>query len=258
MFEIEFGFLPQIFFLVLARIAGLMGTLPFYGGAKVPMPIRLALALIIALLVTPMVSSAWVVKASEMTTLFGLLIVVLSEVMLGAAIGLVCQLFSTIFVVTGVMAAQSSGLMMAQELDPLTSERNNLLSQLVQTIFVLLVVIADGHLVLLRLVTESFYNMPPQIVWVTQGWTDGLIALAADMYEWGVKLGAPVVGTIFIVNVGFGLIAKAAPSFNILFLSMPVRLGVSLLVFGNLIQFSKGFYDSVIARMLEACSAFFV
>lgn len=253
--DIQFGFLPQTFFLVLARVGGVLATVPFFGGSSVAPTIRAALILAVALVLTPVAPPGWVAAAGALRTLEGIVFGALGEVVLGAAIGLVCGLFVSVFLVGGEIIAQGSGLMMAQEVDPTSGISQTMMSQMLQSAFVLCVVLTNGHLVLLKLVAGSFYSVPPQTAWLTQNWMFGLMALGSGLFEWGVRLAAPVIATILILDVGFGLIARIAPDFDILFMSIPIRLSAALAMFGFVARFGAPFFGSVSDRMLEACAA---
>ena len=44
--EIQFGHLPQVLMLTLARVTAIVSAVPFYGGQKVPKKIKMATALV--------------------------------------------------------------------------------------------------------------------------------------------------------------------------------------------------------------------
>ena len=54
--------------------------------------------------------------------------------------------------------------------------------------------------------------------------------------------------------VGFGLVARLAPDFNILFLSLPVRLGMVILIYGLIFRYGAVFLDRIMQSMLEECA----
>lgn len=255
MFDIQFGYTLQTFCLVLARVAAIVGLAPFYGGPRLAPVIRVSLMLMIAVILTPIVPAPWAAAAGRIATLPGLAMAVLGEVLLGAVVGMICNLFVSVFVIGGEAMAQGAGLLMAQEVDPTSGQSNNIISQLLQMVFLLLVVSVNGHLVLLKYVAGSFYSIPPQLAWLNNGWMEGLMQLSANVIEWGVRFSAPIIAVILIVDVGFALVARLAPDFDVLFMSIPVRLAVALSIIGFVIRFGENFFMSMVRKMLEACSA---
>jgi len=253
--DIEFGFLPQTFFLVLARLLAILSTVPFFGGERMPVRLRIMVGFVIALVITPMVPLAWAQSAGQMTSLPALVLGVMGEVILGAAVGFVCHLFVSIFVVAGDMIAQCAGLSMATEVDPTSGMNNTIITNLLQSLFILTVVLSNGHLVLLKMVAASFYSVPPQCVWITKEWVYGIVSLGSGMFEWGIRLAAPIMAADLILNVGFALVARIAPDFDILFTAIPIRLLVALSLLGVILKLSGYFFDSVTRDMLAACAA---
>ena len=254
MVEIDFGLWPQAFSLVLARVAGLVGSIPFFWGQQAAGSIRLSYVLIVALLLTPLVPPEWMASAGQMQTGFGMFIGMLGELLLGGAVGLICNLFLGAVVFAGSLAGQSAGLMMAQEVDPQTGVNSTIMTTLMQTIFILAVVLNDGHLTLLRVIAESVYHVQPGLLWLNDGWMQGFMTLGSAMYDWGLRLATPAVATVLILDAGFALIAKFAPDFEIMFMSIPIRLAATLTIFGLTLQYSETYMTGMIQRMLRLCS----
>ncbi|MBN1672162.1 MAG: flagellar biosynthetic protein FliR [Kiritimatiellae bacterium] len=251
---VQFGFWPQTFFLVLARSAGITAAVPFFGGAEVPGPIRIALALLIAVVLTPLVPMEWAVTAASLNTLPAVVLGMVGEALLGAAIGLVCSLFIQACVIGGNIISQGSGLFLARNVDPVHGYDNPIMGQLLQMTFVVIVLATNGHLVLLRLLAASFRTVPPQITWLNQATVGELIAMGGEMFRLGVKLAAPLLAASLILNVGLGLIARMAPDFNVLFLALPVRVFMGMFMTGLILRYGAAIFGQLVQRMLELCA----
>ena len=65
------------------------------------------------------------------------------------------------------------------------------------------------------------------------------------------KLAIPVLTAALIVDACMGLISKLAPDFDILFLSLPVRLFVGIAAFGLLIRYGGNIFDSMVRDMFS-------
>ena len=252
--DIYFDTFPQHFMLIFARIAGLFTSVTFFGKTSVPIRFRLGAALLITLVLAPTVSQPLSEKLPVTESLPGLFMNMLGEMMLGFVLGIICDLAIGICLFAGTIAGLGSGLMMAQDIDPMTGVSNTLLSQLMQATFVILVILNDGHLILLKMMAVSFTALPPKL-----GWLDGdllvhLASLGSVLFSWGVRLAAPMMATALLVSVGFGLVARLAPDFNILFLSLPVRLIAVLVAYGFTFRYSGYFFDKVLDFMLTECA----
>jgi flagellar biosynthesis protein FliR len=252
--EITFSYYPQTFLLVLARVLAIVGGAAIFGKGVVPPRIRVGLALVIALVFTPLVPPAWAQAASALNNLPELVFGMLGEVLLGAVISLICDLFMSVCLVAGQVAGFSSSLTMSEAIDPVNGFSNNILGTILQLTFFMLVLISNAHLLLLKLLFQSFVAVPPQLGWLSRDLLGSLVSLGTMVFEWGVRLAAPVLAGVLIIDAGFGLISRLAPDFNILFLSLPVRLLSGMALIGLTLRFGGGFFSRLMEQMLAYCA----
>ena len=97
----ELGFTVWPFF----RIAGVMMVAPIFGARLVPKRVRLALAVALTVVVSPMLPPT---QPFELSLATGL--VVAQEVLIGAAIGFCLQMIFDALIVAGQTIAMSMGL----------------------------------------------------------------------------------------------------------------------------------------------------
>jgi flagellar biosynthetic protein FliR len=252
--DIQAACYPQVFLLILTRVLAIVGGTAIFGRSLAPPKIRVGLAFGIAIVLTPVAPMAWVQACASLNTMPLLLPAILREVLLGAAIGLMCDLFISIFLVAGYVAGMSSSFTMAEVVDPVSGVSNNVLGQLFQLTFWMVILASNGHLLLLKLLFGSFQAIPPQSLWFNREMAGDMVAMGSQMFKWGFKLATPVVAAILIIDCAFGLISRMAPDFNILFLSLPVRLLVGLMVFGLTFRFGDTILLRLVEEMMAACA----
>ncbi|NCC51714.1 MAG: type III secretion protein [Spartobacteria bacterium] len=253
--EIQFGIFPQVFLLVFFRVAAIaLGTV-FLGGNAVPKQVRVALAMALTIALLPMVPDEWILAAGKVTTVPDVILALMGEIFLGLSVGLICDTMVSLCVIGGEVIGLQSAMSMARELDPTSGVENPVFSILMQKAFVLIVLLSGGHLVLIRMVGQSFYAVPPQLTWMSMDVVTAIISLGSVMYEWGLRLAAPVLGAAMILNVAMGLMARLAPNFNILFLSLPIRVFVGISCIGLILRFGGAFFSTIIDLMMAACNA---
>jgi flagellar biosynthesis protein FliR len=253
---IELGHYPQMLLLVLSRMLGLIALTPFYGGENLSARIRIAMALAMTVLLLPIVPESWSQTSRGLTDIGPLALAMVAEVFIGAGLALICGIFVSSFEMGGMIIGRASGLMMAQSLNPVSGEQNPVLSHFLQMLFILLVMLWNGHLALLRLLALSL-QAGPRLPEPGQAMLAATIVdLAARLFTLGVTFALPVMGAALIVNGAFGLIARLAPNFNVLFLALPFRLAAGIGVLGVSLQYGSGMFDRVAREMLEACAGF--
>lgn len=250
--DIQFGCYPQVFLLTLARTGAIVFALPFFD-LRMEMQIRVGVALAITLALLPVLPDAWIMAAGAINTLPEILLAMLNEVLLGAAIGLICSFFVGACQLGGEIMGLSSSLSAAESIDPASGVANPVLVQVMSTLFVLMILLSNSHLALLRMLGASFRNVPPAMTWITPGLGEHILALGSAMFTLGIGLAMPFMAAALLVDVCFALVARLIPEVNILFLSLPIRLTVGFALFCMVLQYSAGSFGRLIEQMLEQC-----
>jgi flagellar biosynthetic protein FliR len=244
----DFPVAPQAFLLVLARIGAVVETVQLFGGAQIPLGLRSALTLTISLAMMGLLPDSWVAAAGTLRDPARLLLAMGVEILAGVAIGIVCDCFFSACQITGELVGGSSSLMMASTLNPMTGESGAIVEQMLKSLFLLVAVLLNGHLVLIHMLGQSYAAGTAPLAWLAEG--PGVIAsLGAEMFRWGVKLALPCVAAILVVDVAFGLISRIAPDFDVMFLSLPVRLGIGITILGLMLRFGLPHFQALSERM---------
>ncbi|NIP26606.1 MAG: flagellar biosynthetic protein FliR, partial [Phycisphaerae bacterium] len=84
-----------------------------------------------------------------------------NEATYGLALGLIAALIFSAVKLSGRIIERQMGLSMAQVLDPLTGERTQPLGSLLEMIFLILFLSANGHHMLLLIISKSYEAFPP-------------------------------------------------------------------------------------------------
>ena len=251
--DIELSFYPQALLLVITRIAGVTSGTVIFGKALAPMKVRILLAFAIAMVFTPLIPDEWARTAVAMDSMPKMMMGMLGELLLGFTIALVCEMFVGVFMITGFVMGWASSLMMSKTMDPVSGIQNNVMGLLLQLVFLMLIWSHGGHLILLQILFKSFFTVPPTFAWLSNEIPELMVALGQLMFEWGIKMAAPVIAAGLVINAGMGLVSKMAPQFNVLFLSMPIRLGAGMMMMGLFLRYGSGQMREVIKVMLEYC-----
>lgn len=219
---------PITVLLVLFRFAALVGMTAVFGRKLVPVRIRLAIAIALTWFAVVHLPPEWVSHCEGISSVGSLVFAILGEILLGAAMGLVCDLFFAILNMAGMVFGRESSLMMARMVDPTSGEEDVIVSTLFSILFSLLILLWNGHLFLIKLVMESFRVLPPGFFWFRKELLEMYVALGGNIFQWGLRFALPAMVGGLLVAVAMGLMAKMAPEFNVLFLSLPIRLAVGI------------------------------
>ncbi|MHC4639974.1 MAG: flagellar biosynthetic protein FliR [Planctomycetota bacterium] len=112
---------------------------------------------------------------------------------------------------------------------------------LMEMIFILLFLSANGHHIFLMTISRSYEAFPIGTIPSIDKLTEGVIVASSTMLLLGLKMSAPILAAFLLMMVILAVFARVAPETNILFLSLPIRVGLGLLMVGIFLPFVNNF-----------------
>jgi flagellar biosynthetic protein FliR len=216
------------FFLVFSRVgAGLM-LMPGFGEVYVAARFRLLLALLIALVITPLVSAGLPVMPSG---ILGLFVVVVGEVVVGLFLGAAARFLLVVMQMTGFLVAQSTNLTAAQVFDPTQGTQGTLTGNFLGLMGVLLIFVTNLHHLMLGALIKSYEVFPAGATPPTGDFAEMATKLVGDGFALALQLGAPVLLFAIIFQVGLGLMARLMPQMHVFFIGMPLQIMLGFAIF---------------------------
>jgi flagellar biosynthetic protein FliR len=212
------------------RIGACLMVAPVFGTGAVPPRIRLVLAGAVTLLAAPLVPPpAGVVPFSVAG-----LIVTLQQILIGASIGFAMQLIFDAVALGGQLLANSMGLSFAFNVDPLRGVSTPALGQFYTLLVVLTFLALDGHLALVRTLVQGLNTLPVGLNGLGSGGLWTLVEWGGQLFAGGLAIALPGITALLIVNLGFGVVSRAAPTLNLFAVGFPVSLvcGLAILLLG--------------------------
>jgi flagellar biosynthetic protein FliR len=164
-----------------------------------------------------------------------------NEATYGVALGLIVTFVFAAVKFSGRIIERQMGLAMAQILDPLTGERAQPLGSLLEMIFILLFLSANGHHLFLLIISRSYDSFPAGSIPTIPVLAEGVISAGSTMLLHGLKLAAPILAAFMLLMVVLAVLARMVPEMNILFISLPLRVGLGLLMVGIFVPFIGSF-----------------
>lgn len=209
------------------RCLALLSAAPIVGDAQVPMSVRVLLSLVLAIVLLPIAHA----PAIEAFSLHGILATG-QEAVIGLLIGLAFQMLIATILTLGYVISSQMGLSLAVMNDPLNGTASDVVSSLLYILSIVMFFAIDGHLVLVSVLGRSFQMWPIG---------DGLSFLALNKlalsFSWlfaaALLLALPIIFSTLVVQIGFGLLNRIAPSLNLF------SLGFSLVTLFGLFMLSR-------------------
>jgi len=226
------------FVMVLTRISAFFLVIPVFGWQSIPIRIKVAMTVMLAIffsMIIPVPVVAGRVSNAEAVLLLA------NEATYGLALGLVAAIVFAAVKLSGRIIERQMGLAMAEILDPLTGERAQPLGSLLEMIFIMLFLSANGHHLFLLIISRSYQSFPAGSIPTIPVLTEGIIQAGSTMLIHGLKLAAPILAAFMLLMVVLAVLARMVPEMNILFISLPLRVGLGLLMVAIFLPFISSF-----------------
>jgi len=226
------------FALILTRVSAFFLVLPVFGWQAIPVRVKVAVTIILSVYFGMMMPLE--MDHSGVSTTMAIVLLA-GEAVYGLALGLIVVLLFSVVRLSGRIIEQQMGLTMARIVDPLTGEQGRPLSSLLEMIFILLFLSANGHHLFLVIISKSYQAFPPGTIPTIGPLVDGVVGTGSAMFVASLRLAAPMLAAFLILMVVLALLARLVPEMNILFISMPLRVGLGLFMVAAFIPFVSGF-----------------
>lgn len=204
---------------ILTRVSSMFVATPVLSADYIPVRIRILLSVLITTLVFSHIPTT-TIDPFSLTGAF----VLIQQFFIGLVIGMIFQFVFHIMVVGGQILALQSGLGFATMVDPQSHQSMPIFSQFYMLVMTLLFLSFDGHLVLIRMIVDSFYSLPIANVSISSDSIYQVITFSSEMFSGAISISLPAIIALLMVNITFAVMTKAAPQFNIFTIGFPLTL----------------------------------
>jgi len=213
--------------MVFTRAGAFIFFVPFLGGNLVPMRLRVALALIIAIFISTYRGVPADVPSNYVMFTFA----ITNEVISGSLMGIAARMIFYVLEMGGHMVSVEVGLMMSRSLNPLVGESYTTVENLF-FYFALLVFFSTGlHLESLNAFIRSFEVVSLGGGVIGENSIHVLMNETSQIFLLGLQIAAPFMATVFVINISFAVLGKIAPNVNVFMISFAIRIAVGLIIF---------------------------
>jgi len=234
----------RVFFLILIRVSVVLFLFPVFGSRSFPVLIKAGLSMALSIVFFPVVT---VDPRLFPGTVFGFLILVVSELMIGMILGLSIRLFFAGIQLAGQLVGFQMGFAIINVMDPQTGTQVSIIDQIGYWVVLLIFLVLNGHHALISALGESFQIVDVGEFYLAPGFVSKFLSIAADVFVIAVKVGSPAIAALILTSAAFGITAKFAPQMNILIAAFPVKIVVGLIFFGMSIQIIAAMTRSYLA-----------
>lgn len=214
------------FFLTLIRVSLIVFLLPFFGAGTIPNMVKGAFCLVLSLALWPRLSFPGSMLPLDA---MGLVVMLLGELVLGLVLNIIIQFLFSAVMMGGHLVGFSMGFSMMNVLDPMSGTSDSVTAQLMYQCTLLIFLSLNGHLYLLTGLADSFKLVPPGGLFVNPALAASVLKFSGEIFILAIKIAAPVLASLFLVDLALALVSRAAPQMNVIQIGFPIKIGVGFL-----------------------------
>lgn len=242
----------KLFLLILTRVSMVLILFPILGSPVIPTIGKIGLALVLSML---LYNTVKIEIHSFPTTTVALVILIVSEMILGLILGLTVRLFFAGIQYAGQLIGFQMGFMMANVVDPLSGTSVSILEQVGYWAALLIFIMLNGHLIFILAMRDSFELVNIGWIYLPNSLYKLMMKLSADIFVIAIKIGSPAIAALLFTSVMFAVCAKFVPQMNILIVGFPVKITIGLFFFGiclHIIEIISRAYAGEFPMLLRA------
>ncbi|GEN55793.1 flagellar biosynthetic protein FliR [Halolactibacillus alkaliphilus] len=236
-----------VFLLVFGRFIGFFVTLPIFSYRNIPTPFKIGLAGFISVMIM------FTIDIPDINLDLFFVVLLVKEVIIGLLIGFVANIIMTVIQIAGNFIDFQMGFAIANVIDPQTGAQGPVIGQYLYIFALMFLLAVDGHHLLIQGAIYSFDLISvEQLINLGQ---DRLLITAVSMFNHlfliAFQMAIPIVGTLFLVDVTMGIIARTVPQLNVFVVGIPLKIGVSLFVLSMFMMLYIDLVKRLFAYLLE-------
>lgn len=215
------------FLLIFVRIMAFFTTLPIFSYRNLPTQHKIGMAFFLAWIIFYTIDVPMIIVNETF------ILLIIKEALIGLLIGLIAYIILSAIQIAGGFIDFQMGFAIANVMDPQTGAQSPLIGQYLYIFALLFLLAVDGHHLLIEGIYYSFQWIPMQKLFIT--FSDGSIASFViqsfnQMFIIAFQMSIPIVGSLFLVDVALGIIARTVPQLNVFVVGIPLKILVSFFV----------------------------
>jgi flagellar biosynthesis protein FliR len=214
------------YFLIFVRVASIFWMLPLFTVRNVSVYFKAAFSLVVTFVLVEVVPAPPV----SVDDPFVFLLSIGREFLLGVTIGFSIRILFTAIQAAGEMVSIQTGFSFARVMDPFSGTQAGVLDMFQYLLAMMIFFAVDGHHLIIRGLSDSYRQLPLATPGISKGLIEYIIASTANIFSIGLKIGAPVIVALLLVELSLGLLGRMMPQMNIFVEGLPVKIFVGLSV----------------------------
>ena len=232
--------------LVFVRFSGLMATMPVFSSRYIPVQIRVMAAGFLSVLVLPSI-----MPVRTPVSLAGLALLAAGELLVGLAVGYAASAVLSSIQLAGQVIDTELGFGMVNVIDPQYGIPAPLFGNFYYLMALMLMLAVGGDRAIIAALVRSFQAIPVGVV-ISPPQPAFVVDLVAGVFTTALKISAPLLGSLFLVTLALGIVARTVPQMNVFMVGLPVKLVAGFIVLIAGLPVYLGVVDGIVGETVRA------
>ncbi|HTL18052.1 MAG TPA: flagellar biosynthetic protein FliR [Patescibacteria group bacterium] len=237
----------QNWLLVFLRVSAFVLVLPFFSVANFPVRLRVALAALTALLISPLLPPASLSGAA----LPGLMGVMIQEVSIGLLLGFMSRMVFYAVDLAGNFVSAELGLNMGVIFNPLEGQSSQVPGTILFFLASVVMFTLDLHHWVLAGFQQTYAVLPVGAAHLNGALFEMVLKHTGHIFIVALQISAPIIAVSFVVTLVFSVLSRAVSQMNVFSESFAFRIAGGLIVFGFTLQLTGQHVLNYLHRLPE-------
>lgn len=231
--------------LVFVRISTFFVLLPVINFIKLPVVIRILLALIMSLFL----KVNFVEAGIKIETDYAFIGMIVNEVINGASLAFGVFIAFATFQFAGRVIDFQMGLAVANQIDPITHAQSPLVGTLLFLLGSLVFILEGGISIFVKVLALSLQTYPPGVFFSALSY-EAIVTSVGVMFSLSIVLISPIIVTLFLIDIAMAFSARFMPQMNVFILSLPLKVAVGFCVLAMVVTWMKPIMERIFNIMM--------
>ncbi len=210
-----------IFGLILLRMTAFVTSSAIFSSPSISVLVKILFSVVLTFLVFKAVATNKVIARVDAVQ-DQLILLCAYELVIGLVLGFFTRIFFFALSMAGEIVSVSTGLGQAQLFNPMIGSMGNAMEQFYITVGTLLFLALNGHHMMIQGLVQSFSVSELAQMQINVNSFVEVALKAQEFFILGIKIAAPVLISMMIVQVGVALLSRAVPQINVMVTSASV------------------------------------
>ncbi len=215
------------FLLVFIRLTSSFLILPFFSTQQIPMKVKVLFSFFVCLIVTPAVSEYLPKEPSGVPVL---VVLILREFLIGLFFGTITLVMTSIADTTGQFISRNIQLANSMVQDSISMQQSSIVSTMLNQLIYLIFIVSGLFEVFIKVMIESYTIFRINDVLLVGDMANYLVKEVNMTFILGAQYSMPFIILSLIIQIISGIIAKLTPPLQMFFVTMPLNIGIGILL----------------------------